>query len=59
MIECHRPADHKRRASSKWQKALHGLGYETVAAGGAERQARGLESLVAPREFRSGGFAAA
>ncbi|MEI7601559.1 MAG: hypothetical protein WCJ41_19865 [Aestuariivirga sp.] len=39
MIERHRPADHKRRASSKLWRALRRLDCETVAAGGAERQA--------------------
>jgi hypothetical protein len=39
MIEYHRPADHKRCTSSKWQKALRRLGCETVVAGSAERQA--------------------
>jgi hypothetical protein len=39
MIACHRPADHKRRTSSKWQKALRRLHCETVAPGRAEHEA--------------------
>jgi len=50
MIERHRPADHKRRASSKLWKALRRLDYETVAAGGAERQAGARSSVTAVME---------